>query len=53
MTWMTPLLWKTSAVVTVAMPPFSSVSMILPLYMVAVSIFALDSLGGWPCRCPS
>ena len=36
MTWMTPFDWKTSAVVTVAMPPFASVSMILSPDMVAV-----------------
>ena len=36
MTWMTPLDWKTSAVVTVAMPPLASVSMIWLPDMVAV-----------------
>ena len=36
MTSMTPLDWKTSTVVMVAMPPLASVSMILPPDMVAV-----------------
>ena len=36
MTWMTPLDWKTSAMVMVAMPPFASVSMILSPIMDAV-----------------
>ena len=38
MTWMTPFDWYTLAVVMVAMPPFSSVSMIFLPDMVAVSL---------------
>jgi hypothetical protein len=30
MTWMTPFDWSTSAMVTVATPPFSSVTVTLP-----------------------
>ena len=38
MTSITPFDWYTFAVVMVAMPPFSSVSMILPFFIVAVSL---------------
>jgi hypothetical protein len=45
MTWMTPLDWKTSAVVTVAMPPLASVSMIW-LPDMGGEVFPLDGLEG-------
>lgn len=38
MTSMTPLDWNTLAVVIIAIPPFSSVSMIFLLDIVAVSL---------------